>query len=166
MPKQYKLLNNPEDTPSNPLTWERLMSWLVDTGYIEGLVRKRISPLDRHLIDDYIQEVWVQILEVPHDKLLDVYRRGKGKFVNYLKSIVVNNIYSGSSHLYKNLRAGQKELVHLNDNEWVNLEENEETHFLQHFPVINRDRGVKPSERVSFEYDYSGVVRPKNKLYE
>ena len=163
MPKHYKLLNNPEDTESNPLTWDRLMEWLADTGYIEGLVGKRISPLDRAYLEDYIQEVWVQILEVPPEKILDVYRRGKGKFVNYLKSIVMNNIYSNSSHLYKNLRAGQHELVHLDDAGWRHLEDDQDVEITLSFPTITKEKGIK--DRVSFEYEKIST-HSENKLYD
>ena len=165
MPKHYKLLNNPEDTESNPLTWDRLMTWLADTGYIEGLVGKRISPLDRHLIEDYIQEVWLQILEVPQEKMLDIYRRGKGKFVNYLKSIVINNVYSKTSHLYKNIREGTHELIHLDDVGWKMLEDNDEAEAYLTFPVIERERNKPYRERVKIESEKI-YIHPINKLSE
>ena len=151
MARHYKYLKNPEDTESNPLTWERLMEWLADTGYVEGLVGKKISPLDRAYIEDYIQEVWVQILEVPQEKLMDIWYKGKGKFTNYIKSIVINNIYSGSSHLYKNLREGTHELVYLDDTGWHRLENDDDVEITLSYPVISRDKGL--SNRVSFEYE-------------
>lgn len=165
MPKHYKYLQNPEDTPSNPLTWDRLMAWLADTGYIEGLVGKRISPLDRHLIEDYIQEVWVQILEVPHDKLLEIWYRGKGKFTNYLKSIVINNVYSNSSHLYKNIREGTHELIHLDDVGWKMLENDNEAEAHLTFPVLERERGKSSKATVKIEEEKI-YIHPLNKLSE
>ena len=165
MPKHYKYLQNPEDTPSNPLTWDRLMAWLADTGYIEGLVGKRISPLDRHLIEDYIQEVWVQILEVPHDKLLEIWYKGKGRFTNYLKSIVINNVYSNSSHLYKNIREGTHELIHLDDTGWKMLENDNEAEAYLTFPSIERERGKSSKATVKIEEEKI-YVRSENKLYE
>jgi hypothetical protein len=151
MPKHYKLLNNPEDSVKNPLTHTRLMNWLSDTGWVEGLVSKRISPLDRHLIEDYIQEVWVQILEVPPEKLMEIWYKGKGKFVNYIKSIVINQIYSGSSATYKHIKAPNKDMLYLDDEGWKNLTEKSSSIAYLHFPIINRDGDLK--NRVSYEFE-------------
>lgn len=117
----YPFMINPEDTDENPLTWKRLVDWLAATNYIEGFIFKRISPLDMPFIEDYIQEVWVQILQVPQDKFLGLWYKGKGKFTNYLKSIVINNIRSNSSNLYKNIRLDDVNKIHLDDEGWNHL---------------------------------------------
>lgn len=161
--KVYKLLDNPDDTQENPLTRDRLMEWLASTGWVEGHVRRKISPLDRAYLDDYIQEVWEQILLVPPDKILEIYRRGKGKFVNYIKSIIMNNIYSNSSRLYRNIRAGQESIVHLDDVGWRHFEADEDSHTTLHFPVIQRDNDL--DSRVKFEYE-TIPISSENKLSE
>ena len=121
--KAYKLLVNPEDTPSNPLTWERLMKWLADTRYVEGLTISKMQDRDMIFKEDYIQEVWVQILSVPPEKMMDIWYKGKGKFVNYIKSIIINNVYSASSYLFKNIRADRFNEVYMDDAEWTSMEE-------------------------------------------
>lgn len=130
--KEIKLrwMKTLEDTPENPLTRERLMKWVAHTQYVENFIKKRIHQLDKPYLDDYIQECWVQILEVPEDKILEIYRRGKGKFTNYIKSIIMHNIKSNSSILFRNLRRDKFNEVYLSDNEWVNLEETGETDFI------------------------------------
>lgn len=159
----YKLLDNPEDSETNPLTRDRLMEWLASTGWVEGHIRMKISPLDRAYIEDYIQEVWEQILRVPPDKILEIYRRGKGKFVNYIKSIIMNNIYSNSSRLYQHIRAGQESLVHLDEVGWKLLESDEDSYATLHFPIIQRDNDIEC--RVKFELE-TIPISSENKLSE
>lgn len=164
MPKHYKLLNNPEDSVNNPLTHTRLMNWLADTKWVEGLVSRRISPLDRHLIEDYIQEVWVQILEVPPEKMMEIWYKGKGKFVNYIKSIVINQVYSGSSATYKHIKEPNKDMLYLDDAGWECFSNGlDAAETIITFPVINRNNNL--DERVKFECEKITVHSEIN-LYE
>ena len=123
--KLIPFMINPKDTEDDPLTYRRLIDWLASTGWVEGHLCKRISVLDLPYLDDYIQEVWVQILEVPQDKLLSIWHKGKGKFTNYIKSIIMNNINSDSSILYKNIREPLKPLIHLDECGWDCIANNE-----------------------------------------
>lgn len=125
MSKNKKYLINPEDTPENPLTWDRLMAWLVDTGWVDSLIRKYTSPLDQHVADDMFQETWLQILEVPKDKLMEIWYRGKGKFTNYIKSIITNNLISQSSTVYCKIKRPYTYMVHLTDEGWSRFEDGE-----------------------------------------
>ena len=144
----YKYLLNPEDTDENPLTKERLMNWLADTGWVEGHIRKQISPLDVKYTEDYIQEVWLQILEVPEEKIMSIWYKGKGKFTNYIKAIIMNNIYSNSSHLYRNIRAGQENVYHLDEVGWKALESDQDTYITHQYPVASKEEWF---ERAKFE---------------
>lgn len=133
--KEYKLFTN----PPSPVTWEGLIKWLSDTGWVEGRIGKVISPLDRPYYDDYVQEVWVQILEVPHDKLLDIWNRGKGRLVNYIKSIILNNVRSSSSILYKNIRLSRSVERLLDDEQWERLEKTGESEYDTTFCINDFD---------------------------
>ena len=133
--REYKLMTNPPE----PLTWQILMNWLSDTGWVEGFIGKRISPLDRLYFADYVQECWVQILEVPQDKMMEIWYRGKGKFVNYIKSIIVNNIYSKSSHCFKNIREAGKHEMFLTDEQWIKLDNCGESTFDETFAINDFD---------------------------
>ena len=116
--KEYKLFTN----PPSPLTWQGLMQWLCDTGWVEGRIGKIISPLDRPYYDDYVQSVWVEILSVPQDKILDIWCRGKGRFVNYIKSIILNNIRSTGSRVYNENKKWRHVERTLTDEQWASLD--------------------------------------------
>ena len=158
MPRIYKLFNNPIDTEQDPLTYEKLIKWLIQTKWVEGRVRSVMSPLDKIYEEDYIQEIWVQILSVPHDKLLSIYHKGKGKFVNYIKSIIANNCYSVSSPLYKKIRECRKGEIYLEDGQWTNLMDSGDVDIEIHFPQVK-------NHKVYFESEIQNM-KSEIKLYE
>lgn len=121
----YPYMLSPEDTDENPLTHARLMEWLANTGYVEGFIYSKISPLDMPYVEDYIQEVWVQILSAKPETIMDRWYKGKGVFTNYIKLLITNNIISTCSNLYKNIRKDTKNWVHLDDNGWSHIDNEE-----------------------------------------
>lgn len=134
--EELPLLINPIDTPSNPLTRDRLMEWLASTGWVYGYVRKRISPMNAHLYEDYAQSVWQSILEVKPETIMRVWYTGKGCFVNYIKRIVDTQLKSVSClNYYTNQRFHNTHCL-LTDEQWRLLEEgNRDSTFIDTFPV-------------------------------
>lgn len=121
-PEQLALLLNPEDTADNPLTYNRLMEWLANTGWVYGYIRKRISPMDAHLYEDYAQTIWMEILNVKKERMMEVWYNGKGQFVNYLKIIIDTQLRS-AANTYKINKHFHKTHVTLTDDQWRNFEE-------------------------------------------
>lgn len=161
--KQYKWLLNLEDTEDNPLTRDRILNWMIDTGYIDGLVRKRTSPLDYPHLEDFTQSCWEEICKIPEEKLLEIYRKGKGKFTSYIKSLIGHQVYSSCSKTFKENKAVYYTEVYLTDEQWDGFIENGETDFDQQFPQIRRDGDL--GKRVVFEYD-KGYITAELNLYE
>ena len=161
---QPKLFKNPRE----PITRESLLEWLYRTGWFENHVRKRSSPLDKNQLDDYIQSCWEELCKIPEEKLLEIWYRGKGKFVNYCKALIGHQTYSSCSKSFKENKIFYTTEVYLDDQQWQTFEEDGETNYRQQFPVINRDpdRRVNDEERVEFEYDDSMVARSEINLYE
>lgn len=135
-PEQLKLLINPEDTPSNPLTYKRLMDWLADTGWVEGFIRKTISPMDAHLIEDFTQTIWLQILQVKPERMMEIWYHGKGKFVNYLKGLMGIQLKSYSGACYKDNKHFHKTHICLSDEQWSAFEDGDiHTTFINSYPA-------------------------------
>lgn len=162
MARQPKLFTNPKE----PVTRDSLIQWLCDTGWVEGHIRKRISPLDYKQIDDYIQSCWEEICKIPEEKLLDIWNKGKPKLVNYIKSLIQNQVHSSCSKTFKENKQWCQVEIPLEDSQWINLEETGTTKMVQQFPVINRDKGITPDQRVCFEYDGSIEIQSEINLYE
>lgn len=166
MPKIYKLLIPLEDTEENPLTRDRILDWLIDTKWIENYIHKKISPMDAIYVEDYIQECWVQILEIPADKLVNIYRKGKGKFVNYIKSLINNNIRSTSSKLYQHVRKCRQGEVLLDSDEWKSLEQGETcTTADTSWPERNYVRRNKFTDRIIIRTEKT-QIKADDDLYE
>lgn len=166
MPRQPKWFVNLEDTPENPLTRDRILEFIVSSGWIEGHTRKRMSPLDYQQAEDYIQSIYEEICKIPEDKLIEIYRKGKGKFTNYLKALIQHQVYSSCSKTYKENKQWCQVEIPLEDSQWINLEETGTTKMLQQFPVIDRNKNMDIKDRVHFEYDGSVEIQSEINLYE
>lgn len=130
------LLINPVDTPENPLTHKRLMDWLAETGWVEGYVKKRISPMDAYLYEDFAQNCWLEILQCKPEKIMEVWYKGKGKFINYLKTIIDVQLKSCTNPTYKTIKKFYHEHYLLTDEQWKNFEEGiDHSTCIETFPV-------------------------------
>ena len=141
------------ETPDNPITKDRIMKWMADTKYIEGFIHKRIHPLDKDYIDDYIQEVWLQILELDEEKIVEIYKSGKGRFTNYIKALIMNNIRSTCSNLYKHIRQPRVNEVYLTDEQWVEMIENDGTEIDMQVAVRDKVNGI-----CVFDYEKDAIT--------
>lgn len=152
-----KWLRNPTDTKEDPLTHERLMEWLAQTDFIENNVGKRISPLDKELYEDAVQEVWVQVLQVPPEKLMSIWYKGKGKFTNYLKTIIKVNLNSFTLPFYIKFKHPQHNEILLTPQNWKRIEdaEGEVTGTIYGTKVVD---GIRESENT--------IMRTDQELYE
>jgi hypothetical protein len=165
-PEQQALMLNPEDTPQNPLTFQRLMQWLADTGWVSGYIRKRISPMDAHLYEDFVQTIWVIILSAKQDVVMDVWYRGKGKFVNYMKTIIDINLRGIGSVNYNENKKFHNTHCTLSDEQWNAFEEgNTNSTWTDTYPVKyqcpsgNRKKMVYlEHEDVSISTDYKDLI--------
>ena len=123
--EQLPLLINPEDTDENPITWERLMEWLASTGWVYGYVRKRISPMDAILYEDFAQHCWLAILQIKKDRIMEIWKNGKGAFVNYIKRVIDIQLKSTTNPNYQTNKHFHHTHCLLTDEQWKHFEEGE-----------------------------------------
>lgn len=134
--EQAALLLNPIDTPDNPLTRDRLMDWLARTGWVYGYVRKRISPMDALLYEDYAQQCWIEILKAKPERIMEIWYKGKGAFINYIKRIIDVQLKSIGTENYKINKHFHHTHCMLTDDQWRHFEEGENTStWIDTFPV-------------------------------
>ena len=163
-PDQLALLLNPEDTPQNPLTYSRLMDWLANTGWVYGYVRKRISPMDALLYEDYAQTVWLEILQLKPELIMEVWYNGKGKFINFLKRVIDVQLYSTSTQTYKTNKHWHHTHCTLSEDQWFNFEEgNEDTTNTITYPVKYDCPSGNRKKMVAMEHDIENI-RSNNSL--
>ena len=156
--EDVKLLINPEDTPSNPLTHQRLMEWLADTGWVYGYVRKRISPMSGFLYEDFAQSVWLEILQVKPEKIMQVWYTGKGAFVNFIKKIVDIQIKSTTSTNYRTNQRFHNTHCLLTDDEWREFEEGRtDSSFVDSYPVKCQCPSGNRKKMITVEHDIQPI---------
>ena len=166
--EQLPLLINPEDTPDNPLTWQRLMDWLASTGWVYGYVRKRISPMDAHLYEDYAQHCWLAILEVKQPRMMEIWYNGKGAWVNYLKRIIDIQLKSTTNPNFKTNKLFHHTHCTLSDEQWKHFEEGETiSSWIDTFPVKYDCPSGNRKKMIRLEYEELPIyVAPEYSLTE
>lgn len=97
--------------------YEGIIEWLVNSYWVENYIRKLKGPHFKY-IDDFIQEVWVQILQVPHEKIVSAFQIGKPRLVAFIKQIINNQCNSVNSYAYKNIQAWDAKHISLTDVQW------------------------------------------------
>jgi hypothetical protein len=92
--------------------------------------------------------------------LVEIYSKGKGKFVNYIKSIINHTIYSSSSPLYKTLKKYSHSHIGLDISDLSNLSDYGTLDVETYFPVINREKGIQ--NRIEWEIDHEKIYTETN----
>lgn len=156
---ELPLLINPEDTKENPLTWERLMDWLANTGWVYGYVRKRISPMDAALYEDYAQQCWVEILSSKKERLLEVWHKGKGAFINYIKVIIDVQLKSIGSKNYKINKHFYHTHCTLSDEQWKHFKDGETiSSRIDAYPVKYQCPSGNRKKMIQIEYEEVPII--------
>lgn len=151
---EMRLLQNPEDTPNNPLTFNRLMEWLAWTGWVDGYVKKKISPMDAHLWQDYIQSVWLVLLELKQDYVMGIWYKGKGKFVNFIKRVINVQIRATGSLTYNVNKHFHHTHKTLTDEQWqIIYDGGSQVSYTDTYPVRYSCPSGNRSKMVQVEYD-------------
>lgn len=104
------------------------INYLVNSGFIENYTKKLIIPSDIDtLYEDYVQECWLAILELPTSKIAPLYKKGNHsddfyELRNYISMVIRNTVRSTSSYAYKKLKR-HKEVEYQQDSvRWEVLE--------------------------------------------
>ena len=66
--------------------------------------------------------MWLQILEVPHEKIVQAFQMGKGRLISFIKTIINNQCISKNSYAYRNLQLWDDKNMSLNDVQWSLLD--------------------------------------------
>lgn len=112
---------------SNEETRDRCIDYLIKSGFIEAYVKKLMfnSEID-NLYQDYVQEVYLAILEVPTEKISKLYNNSvenedKDEFYqlrNWISRLIYNTVHSDSSNAYKKLKRHSLTERIKNDVQW------------------------------------------------
>lgn len=141
-----------------PMTYdyEGIIEWLANSLWVENYIRKKKGCNFKYL-DDFIQEVWLQILKVPHEKIVSAFQIGKPRLISYIKCIINNNIISTTSPTYRNIQAFHDIHQSLTDVQWDLLDSQIEDDYVGDVEINkNRVRVENPFDKY-YEADPSNI---------
>ena len=103
---------------------EKVLKYLYDCGYVKYYVKKLMYPEDiEDLYEDYLQEVWFALCEVPEGKWQELYNRrpNQDEFYdirNWVSVLIRNTIRSTTSAAYRKLKKQKTVAENIDDGEW------------------------------------------------
>lgn len=101
-----------------------ILDYLVKSNFVESYTKKLVFPSDKeNLQDDFIQEVWLQICEIPEKKWEEIMRNNTNPdqmygVRNFVSVVIRNTVISTTSSAYRKLKKQSTVAKQLNDGEW------------------------------------------------
>lgn len=107
---------------------ELIINYLIESGFVNNYVKKLTYPADQdNLYEDYLQETWLSILEIPEQKICQLYQNRINtndpfyEVRNYVSMVIRNTVHSTTSSAYRKLKKQSTIADNLNTEEWKYL---------------------------------------------
>lgn len=102
---------------------DEILDYLVKSGFVENYVKKLLWPPDMELLEDFIGETWLQIVEIPETKWNDIMEANTNKdpyygVRNFVSVVIRNTVRSTTSAAYRRLKKQQTVSTTVDENEW------------------------------------------------
>ena len=103
---------------------EKVLKYLYDSNFVKYFVKKLMYPEDiEDLYEDFLQEVYFQLCEVPEEKWLELYNRrdNQDEFYdirNWVSVLIRNTVRSTTSSAYRKLKKQSTVADNLSDDDW------------------------------------------------
>ena len=103
---------------------DKVLKYLYESGFVQFYTKKLLYREDiNDLYEDYLQEVWLQICEIPEKKWKELYnkRPNQDEFYdirNWLSVLIRNTVVSTTSAAYRKLKKQTTVSKQLTDGEW------------------------------------------------
>lgn len=104
-----------------------ILDYLIKSNFVESYTKKLVYPSDKaDLQDDFLQEVWLQICEIPEKKWEEITRNNTNPdqmygVRNFVSVVIRNTIISTTSAAYRKLKKQNTVAKQLNDRDWQYL---------------------------------------------
>lgn len=106
---------------------EKVLKYLYESNFVESYTKKLVYPSDKeNLQDDFIQEVWLQICEIPEKKWEEITRNNTNPdqmygVRNFVSVVIRNTVVSTTSAAYRKLKKQNTVAKQMTDGEWQYL---------------------------------------------
>lgn len=104
-----------------------ILDYLIKSNFVEAYTKKLVYPSDKaDLEDDFIQEVWLQICEIPEKKWEEIMKNNTNSdrmygVRNFVSVVIRNTVISTTSSAFRKLKKQNTVAKQLNDGEWQYL---------------------------------------------
>ena len=105
-----------------------ILDYLIKSNFVESYTKKLVYPSDKaDLQDDFLQEVWLQICEIPEKKWKEIMKNNTNSdqmygVRNFVSVVIRNTVISTTSSAFRKLKKQSTVSKQLNDLEWQYLE--------------------------------------------
>ena len=103
---------------------DKVLKYLYESGFVQFYTKKLLYHEDiNDLYEDYLQEVWLQICEIPEKKWEELYnkRDNQDEFYdirNWLSVLIRNTVVSTTSAAFRKLKKQSTVSKQLDDGGW------------------------------------------------
>ena len=103
---------------------EKVLKYLYDSNFVKYFVKKLMYPEDiEDLYEDFLQEVYFQLCEVPEEKWEELYNRRENQdefydIRNWVSVLIRNTVRSTTSSAYRKLKKQSTVAQNLSDDDW------------------------------------------------
>ena len=101
-----------------------ILDYLIKSNFVESYTKKLVYPSDKaDLQNDFLQEVWLQICEIPEKKWEEITRNNTNPdqmygVRNFVSVVIRNTVVSTTSAAFRKLKKQNTVAKQLNDSEW------------------------------------------------
>lgn len=91
------------------MTREEILNYIIETKLVENYTKKLANSDDWEQIEDITQEIYLQICEIPENKIIELYSQGTEKdpfksVRGYVTGLIYRNIKSKNSKVWTKLK--------------------------------------------------------------
>ena len=103
---------------------DKVLKYLYESGFVQFYTKKLLYREDiNDLYEDYLQEVWLQICEIPEKKWEELYnkRDNQDEFYdirNFVSVVIRNTVISTTSAAFRKLKKQSTVSKQLDDGGW------------------------------------------------
>ena len=106
---------------------DKILDYLIKSNFVESYTKKLVYPSDKeNLQDDFLQEVWLQICEIPEKKWKEIMKNNTNSdqmygVRNFVSVVIRNTVISTTSAAFRKLKKQNTVAKQMTDGEWQYL---------------------------------------------
>lgn len=116
---------------------EDIIQWLIDSCFIENYILQLTDYNDTR-VDDYIQEIYLCLLELPQERWDDLTFQGFGCIKSYVSGMIYRQLKSKNSPIYYKYKRTKEKEVNISSKMWDNYDK---TNKIMTYEEVEQSRG-------------------------